>query len=119
MTPVMLGDFAKRCLSFVGITPELMERVFGLQEGGCGCQARKTSMNAFGFRIQYGIIMFLGGPSPMPWKLRRKIALGKLKFRCRKTITSAWASIRRNGSGVMRFFAVQPTGGRNTQKRKS
>ena len=41
-----LGDTIERVLSKMGITSEKIERVFNVDEGGCGCEKRKKFLNA-------------------------------------------------------------------------
>lgn len=108
--PIAIGDSVERALSFFGISQERVERAFGLPPGGCGCSARRDAINAWGIRVQYRIIMFIGGPSYMRPKDRIAFAArrirGSLSFRSEgrswKTITSISALIAKNGSGVTR-----------------
>ncbi len=97
ITMVAVGDFVERNLSWIGITSTRIERVFGIKD--CGCGQRQSALNAWGYRVQYRIIMFVGGPADMPWKERARVVQGRL-YRTWKTITSKLTAT--SGSGGTR-----------------
>lgn len=78
ISPLLLGNAAEDALRRFGVTPERVERLLRLQNGKCGCTSRKKTLNEVGVVIQWRLIMFIGGPAPLPWKTRAKIAIRKL-----------------------------------------
>ena len=85
LTPFPLGDFVERNLSWLGITPARIERLFKIQN--CCCAARQSALNAWGFRVQFKIIIFVGGPSDMTLRERLRVVRKRL-YRIWKTTTS-------------------------------
>jgi hypothetical protein len=81
--PASVGDLAGKALSLFGITKK---RVTALV-GNCGCESRQSALNAWGYSVQYKIIMFVGGPSDVPFLERCRIVQGRL-YRLWKTTTS-------------------------------
>jgi hypothetical protein len=94
---IAVGDFVEARLSWLGITPKRVEWLLGIKD--CGCASRKSALNAWGFTLQYRIMMFFGGPGRLPLNYRLKTVRGRL-VRSWKTIISK--SITRNGSGGIR-----------------
>ena len=94
LMPVRIGDVVERNLSWMGITPARIERLFRIKS--CGCGERQSALNVWGFETQYWIIMYVGGPADMAWRQRLIVVRGRLW----KTITSRLTM--RSGSGVTR-----------------
>jgi hypothetical protein len=40
-----LGDTIEKVLNSLGVTPKNIERIFGVDSGGCGCGKRKKFLN--------------------------------------------------------------------------
>ena len=82
-----VGDFVERWLSRFGITSARVEWLLRIPPDTCGCAERKSALNAWGFRVQYRIMMFLGGTAPLPWRLRWKIVKGRMARLWKTTIS--------------------------------
>jgi hypothetical protein len=78
LMPIRLGDMVEKCLLRVGVTPERVEKLFGIEPGKCGCESRKHAMNTWGSEFQYNVIMFLGGPGNVRMKYRINVVKKKL-----------------------------------------
>lgn len=87
LRPVAVGDYVAGVLNAVGVSKARVENWLRLSPGTCGCEARQSALNAWGFRFQYKIIMFVGGPSDMTLRERLRIVKGRL-YRIWKTTTS-------------------------------
>ena len=85
LTPIALGDFIERNLSWMGITSKRIERLLKIKD--CGCAARQSSLNSWGYRVQYKAIMFVGGPSDRTLRERFQIVKKRL-YKIWKTTTS-------------------------------
>ena len=96
MRPVSLGAVAERVLSRFAITDRLVSSV--LRVKSCGCSKRRDLLDAWGYRVQYRIIMYLGGPATMTWRARFRFARRRLW----KTIVSKLAPKGAAGSGGTR-----------------
>lgn len=97
ITMVAVGDLVETNLSWIGITSTRIEKVFGIKN--CGCDQRQSALNAWGYRVQYRIIMFVGGPADMPWRERARVVQGRL---CRIWKTTISKLPGTSGSGGTR-----------------
>lgn len=86
LRPVHIGDALEVVFSSLGITKRRVSVLFS-KSRDCGCSARQSALNAWGYRVQYKIIMFVGGPSDMSWGERLAVVQGRL-YRLWKTTTS-------------------------------
>lgn len=89
LRPVPVGDIAEKWLRRFGITPAM----FG---ESCGCEARKSALNAWGYKFQYKMIMHFGGPGEMKWRARLRFLAKRLWKITASRLTA------RNGSGGTR-----------------
>jgi|688.fasta_scaffold518260_2 hypothetical protein len=80
--PVPIGTVLGRALAACGISETRIARLFGAKN--CGCGQRMASLDAWGNRVQYRIIMYLGGPAKMTWRARLRF----VRRRLWKTIAS-------------------------------
>jgi hypothetical protein len=87
LRPVAVGDYVAWALSVIGVSRQRVEKWLRIPPDDCGCSARQSALNAWGFRVQYRIIMFAGGPGDVPWRERLAIVQGRL-YRIWKTTTS-------------------------------
>ena len=85
LTPIALGNFVERNLSWLGITSARIERLLRIKN--CGCAARQSALNAWGYKVQYKAIMFVGGPSDRTLAERFQIVKQRL-YKLWKTTTS-------------------------------
>lgn len=80
--PVSLGSLVSKFLSSLGITSGRVSKILNTPD--CGCDSRSESLDAWGYRVQYKIIMYCGGPARMTWRSRCRF----VRRRLWKTIVS-------------------------------